>query len=58
MTDLNFQSEFFIPVIIGICVCVGGRFMDHKGDYELITSDHDQKLYVKAVVSLSLSIYR
>lgn len=32
-------------------LCEGG-FMDHKGDYELITSDHGQKLYAKAVAEV------
>lgn len=43
------QAQLGVLTCRATAILVEGGFMDHKSDYELITSDHGQKLYAKAV---------
>ncbi|CUN16245.1 N-acetylmuramoyl-L-alanine amidase [Turicibacter sanguinis] len=43
------QAQLGVLACKATAILVEGGFMDHKGDYELITSDYGQKLYAKAV---------
>ncbi len=46
------QKQLGVLTCKATAILVEGGFMDHKGDYELITSDHGQKLYAKAVAEV------
>lgn len=43
------QAQLGVLTCKATAILVEGGFMDHKGDYELITSEYGQKLYAKAV---------